>query len=74
MKNRKVMGHNDLVSEVAHQLSSRFIPSMSLIKRRIEGLIDVSRTSALHRATRLTENQREYLERGTDIGTYKYLA
>jgi cullin 3 len=36
------MGHNDLISEVAHQLSARFSPSMSMIKKRIEGLIDVS--------------------------------
>lgn len=42
MKNRKTSGHNDLISEVAHQLSSRFIPSTSMIKQRIEGLIDVS--------------------------------
>lgn len=42
MKNRKAMSHNDLISEVAHQLSTRFQPSMVLIKKRIEGLIDVS--------------------------------
>lgn len=42
MKNRKTMTHNDLISEVAHQLSTRFNPSMSMIKKRIEGLIDVS--------------------------------
>ena len=42
MKDSKQMGHNDLISEVAHQLSSRFSPSMSIIKKRIEGLIDVS--------------------------------
>ena len=42
MKNRKTMSHNDLVSEVAHQLAPRFIPSTGLIKKRIEGLIDVS--------------------------------
>ena len=42
MKNRKTMGHNDLISEVAHQLSTRFNPSMPMIKKRIEGLIDVS--------------------------------
>ena len=42
MKDRKQMGHNDLISEVAHQLSSRFSPSMSMIKKRLEGLIDVS--------------------------------
>ena len=42
MKNRKTLSHNDLISEVAHQLSTRFNPSMSMIKKRIEGLIDVS--------------------------------
>jgi len=42
MKNRKTMTHNDLISEVAHQLSTRFNPSMTMIKKRIEGLIDVS--------------------------------
>ena len=42
MKNRKSMSHNDLISEVAHQLSTRFNPSMGMIKKRIEGLIDVS--------------------------------
>lgn len=35
------MAHNSLVSEVAHQLSSRFAPSVPMIKKRIEGLIDV---------------------------------
>ncbi|WWC91937.1 uncharacterized protein L201_006889 [Kwoniella dendrophila CBS 6074] len=40
MKDRKQMTHNDLISEVAHQLSTRFSPTMSLIKKRIEGLID----------------------------------
>ncbi|ORY31654.1 Cullin [Naematelia encephala] len=40
MKNRKQMSHNDLISEVAHQLSTRFMPSVNLIKKRIEGLID----------------------------------
>lgn len=40
MKNRKTMTHNDLISEVAHQLSTRFTPSLNLIKKRIEGLID----------------------------------
>ncbi|GMK56833.1 hypothetical protein CspeluHIS016_0306730 [Cutaneotrichosporon spelunceum] len=57
MKSRKTMGHNDLVTEVAQQLSSRFQPSTGLIKKRIEGLID-----------------REYLERTSDIGVYRYLA
>ncbi|TXT15801.1 hypothetical protein VHUM_00304 [Vanrija humicola] len=57
MKNRKTMSHNDLISEVAHQLSSRFVPSMSNIKKRIESLID-----------------REYLERTSYVGMYRYLA
>lgn len=42
MKDRKTMTHNDLISEVAHQLSTRFSPSLTMIKKRIEGLIDVS--------------------------------
>jgi cullin 3 len=42
MKDRKTMSHNDLISEVAHQLAARFNPSMAVIKKRIEGLIDVS--------------------------------
>jgi cullin 3 len=41
MKDRKTMAHNSLVSEVAHQLSARFAPSVPMIKKRIEGLIDV---------------------------------
>ncbi len=41
MKGRKVMSHNDLMSEVAHQLASRFSPGLNVIKKRIEGLIDV---------------------------------
>lgn len=45
MKNRKQMSHNDLISEVAHQLANRFNPSMSVIKKRIEALIDVRRLS-----------------------------
>ncbi|TFY63803.1 hypothetical protein EVJ58_g3035 [Rhodofomes roseus] len=40
MKNRKHMTHNDLVSEVARQLSSRFQPNPLNIKKRIEGLIE----------------------------------
>lgn len=40
MKDRKTMTHNDLVNEVIRQLSSRFGPSPTLVKRRIESLID----------------------------------
>lgn len=40
MKDRKVMEHNILISEVTKQLSSRFMPSPVMIKKRIEALID----------------------------------
>ncbi|PWN43253.1 Cullin-domain-containing protein [Ceraceosorus guamensis] len=40
MKDRKTMPHNELVTEVIRQLSSRFQPSPALLKRRIESLID----------------------------------
>lgn len=40
MKDRKVMEHNTLISEVTKQLSSRFMPSPVMIKKRIEALID----------------------------------
>ena len=37
-----MMSHNELVSEVVRQLMSRFTPTPAVIKKRIEGLIDVS--------------------------------
>ena len=40
MKSRKVLQHNDVITEVTRQLSSRFVPSPALIKKRIESLID----------------------------------
>ena len=40
MKARKTLRHNDLVAEVTRQLSSRFVPSPTVIKSRIESLID----------------------------------
>lgn len=40
MKDRKHMSHNDLISEVTKQLSSRFHPVPSAIKKRIETLIE----------------------------------
>jgi hypothetical protein len=42
MKSRKQMTHNDLVNEVTRQLASRFQPNPLGIKKRIEGLIEVS--------------------------------
>lgn len=35
------MSHNDLVNEVTRQLASRFQPNPLMIKKRIEGLIEV---------------------------------
>lgn len=42
MKDRKTMGHNALINEVTRQLASRFQPNPVQIKKRIEGLIEVS--------------------------------
>jgi cullin 3 len=40
MKSRKVLQHNDVITEVTRQLSYRFNPSPAAIKRRIESLIE----------------------------------
>ena len=40
MKSRKKLAHQALVTEVIGQLSSRFKPDISLMKRRIESLIE----------------------------------
>ncbi|KAF9550674.1 Cullin-3 [Mortierella hygrophila] len=40
MKNRKTLDHNNLVTEVIAQLQGRFNPAPSMIKKRIEALID----------------------------------
>lgn len=40
MKARKRMSHSDLVDEVTGQLRNRFMPSSTLIKKRIEALIE----------------------------------
>jgi hypothetical protein len=42
MKAHKNMTHNELVSETARQLASRFLPDPMGIKKRIEALIEVS--------------------------------
>uniref|UniRef100_A0A0N4Z6N9 CULLIN_2 domain-containing protein n=1 Tax=Parastrongyloides trichosuri TaxID=131310 RepID=A0A0N4Z6N9_PARTI len=40
MKTRKVIKHNDLISEIITQTKNRFTPDMAFIKRNIESLID----------------------------------
>jgi cullin 3 len=40
MKSRRVLPHNDVVTEVTRQLASRFNPSPAVIKKRIESLIE----------------------------------
>lgn len=40
MKSRKVLQHNDVITEVTRQLSYRFNPPPAAIKRRIESLIE----------------------------------
>jgi len=41
MKDRKTLGHNDLINEATKLLASRFSPQPQMIKRRIEQLIEV---------------------------------
>lgn len=40
MKARKTMEHSSLIAEVTQQLSSRFMPSPLVTKKRIESLIE----------------------------------
>ncbi|VDO59389.1 unnamed protein product [Haemonchus placei] len=40
MKSRKVLHHNNLITEVTQQLKHRFLPNPILIKKRIESLIE----------------------------------
>ena len=58
MKARRVLDHNSVVAEVSRQLSSRFVPNPTVIKKRIESLIE---REFLERD-------------GTDRKLYKYLA
>ena len=40
MKARRVLDHNSIVAEVTRQLSARFVPNPTVIKKRIESLIE----------------------------------
>ena len=73
MKDRKHMTHIALVNEVTRQLAIRFQPDPISIKKRIEGLIEVSNFSHSGDGKILTRRQREYLERCEDRKSYNYL-
>ncbi|WEW58086.1 hypothetical protein PRK78_003553 [Emydomyces testavorans] len=40
MKQRKQLAHSQLMTEVISQLTSRFVPDVNMVKKRIESLID----------------------------------
>lgn len=40
MKARRVLEHNTIITEVTRQLSTRFNPNPTVIKKRIESLIE----------------------------------
>ena len=73
MKDRKHMTHNDLVNEVTRQLASRFQPNPLMIKKRIEGLIEVCVEIIFLLIVSLRFFKREYLERCGDRKSYNYL-
>jgi cullin 3 len=75
MKDRKTLGHNDLINEVTRLLASRFSPQPQMIKRRIEQLIEVRGriNSELCTLPKNSLLQKEYLERMPDRKTYRYL-
>ncbi len=40
MKARRLLDHNSIIAEVSRQLSTRFVPNPTVIKKRIENLIE----------------------------------
>jgi cullin 3 len=40
MKSRRLLDHNNIISEVTKQLQARFMPNPAVIKKRIESLIE----------------------------------
>ena len=40
MKSRRVLDHNNIVTEVTRQLAPRFLPNPTVIKKRIESLLE----------------------------------
>jgi cullin 3 len=75
MKDRKTLGHNDLINEVTKLLANRFSPQPQMIKRRIEMLIEVRGLINSELCILLKSHilQKEYLERMPDRKSYRYL-
>jgi cullin 3 len=40
VQSRRLLDHNSIVTEVTRQLSGRFVPNPTVIKKRIESLIE----------------------------------
>lgn len=40
MKSRRILDHNNIVTEVTRQLAPRFLPNPTVIKKRIESLLE----------------------------------
>lgn len=71
MKNRKTLAHNELVNEVVRQLLSRFQPTPTLIKKRIEALLERG-TFCPRLTTRVPAPVTEFLEVRCTAQTHSY--
>ena len=40
VRQRKQLDHSNLITEVIHQLTARFLPDVTMVKKRIESLIE----------------------------------
>ncbi|CAI5951659.1 unnamed protein product [Closterium sp. NIES-65] len=86
MKSRRMLDHNNLVSEVTKQLQARFLLNPAVIKKRIESLIERAEVTKQLQARFLPNPavikkriesliEREFLERDrNDRKLYRYLA
>ena len=71
MKNRKTLAHNELVNEVVRQLLPRFQPTPTLIKKRIEALLERG-TFCPRLTTRVPALVTEFLEVRCTAQTHSY--
>ena len=70
MKDRKHMTHIDLTHEVTRQLSSRFLPVPNDIKKRIEGLIDVSNAPSFRGSILIVFDDSEIIWKDVKIASH----